>query len=363
VLGDLTLQRAYYVCEHCGASFFPRDKGLGCGKNGLSPAVERMVAFVAATVSFEESAQMLAELAGVDLNAKQVERTAEKIGEDVAQDEIENAEPGRPNSSTMYMGIDGTGTPMRPSELTDRKGKQDDGSAKTREAKLATIWTANGRTAEGIPERDRGSASYSAAIESAACLDTEKEISPFAARVGREAQRRGFIDAQRQVILGDGAPWIWKIADELFPAAIQIVDRFHAKEHLANVAKDIFGTESKFGLEWMQRRFQELDDGLLDEILAALKKHSAKIEEARKCIGYIERNAHRMQYRKFREMGLCTSTGIVEAGCKIVVGIRCKRAGMRWTLEGANAIMALRCYKLSERLPGYWERLRLRRAA
>ena len=80
--------------------------------------------------------------------------------------------------------------------------------------------------------RDPDSVSYTAAIETAASRDTDREPSPFAQRVCREAERRRFADADRRVILGDGAPWIWALADECFPDAIQIVDIFHAKSHL-----------------------------------------------------------------------------------------------------------------------------------
>jgi hypothetical protein len=129
--------------------------------------------------------------------------------------------------------MDGTGVPMRAQEVKDRAGKQSDGSAKTREAKLVTIWTAESRDEEGQPVRDPGSITYSAAIESAATLDTSADLSDFAARVEREANRRGFTEAQRQVVLGDGSAWIWNTASELFPQALQILDRFHAKEHLS----------------------------------------------------------------------------------------------------------------------------------
>jgi len=134
---------------------------------------------------------------------------------------------------------------MRTQEVADRAGKQADGSAKTREAKLVTIWTAESRDEEGQPVRDPGSITYSAAIESAATLDTSPHLSDFAARVQREASRRGFREAQRPVVLGDGSNWIWNSASELFPQATQILDRFHAKEHLSQVGKSFMGTAQK----------------------------------------------------------------------------------------------------------------------
>ena len=137
--------------------------------------------------------------------------------------------------------MDGTGIPIRRAELAGRAGKQPDGSARTREVKLVTVWTAEGHDAEGVAVRDPGSVSYSAAIESAASSNVVDALSAFAQRVDREAQRRGFDHAPRRVVMGDGAAWIWNLADDLFPGAIQIVDLFHAKQHLSDVATAIYG--------------------------------------------------------------------------------------------------------------------------
>jgi hypothetical protein len=252
--------------------------------------------------------------------------------------------------------MDGTGVPMRPSELIGRVGKQPDGSSKTREVKLATVWSAEGRDEEGTPVRDAGSVSYSAAIESAATRDIDKSPSAFAQRVEREAQRRGFDRAQRQVVLGDGAPWIWNLAGEHFPGAVQIVDRFHAKQKLSEVAKSVYGPASDLTKEWARQRHEELDAGHIEAVLHALRLHAPKDAEARKGIDYIQRNRERMRYAEFRAAGLCTSTGVVEAGCKVAIATRCKRAGMHWTVAGADAIIALRCCKLSGRFEDFWKR-------
>ena len=211
-------------------------------------------------------------------------------------------------------------------------------------------------TAEGTPVRDAGSVSYSAAIESAATRDTDKTPSEFAQRVEREAQRRGFDRAQRRVVVGDGAPWIWNLADEHFPGAIQIVDRFHAKQKLSDVAKSIYGPESGAGKEWGHQRHDELDAGDIEAVLDALRVHAPKDDEARKCVDYVQHNRERMRYAHFRAEGLCTSTGVVEAGCKVAIGTRCKRSGMHWTVAGADAIIALRCCKLSGRFKDFWKR-------
>jgi len=228
--------------------------------------------------------------------------------------------------------------------------------------KLCTGWSAEGRDAEGVPVRDEGSVSYSAAIESAATRDTAETCSAFAQRVEREATRRGFDRARRQAVLGDGAPWIWNLAGEHFPEAVQIVDRFHAKEHLSEIAKVLYGTPSDLGDAWAKTRHEDLDAGRLSRIVAALaaqyrsRRDGATHEAVRKCIGYLWTNRRRMRYPAFRAQGLCTSTAVVEAGCKVAIGTRLKRAGMHWSVRGANAIIALRCCKLSGRFEDFWER-------
>jgi uncharacterized protein UPF0236 len=355
-LGEMTLARAYYHCQDCAAGFCPRDRALSVEDTSLSPAVTRMVGLAAAMVSFEESDELMSELAGVPVGTKQVERTAEALGREIARDERTVVEPEPPSTPTMYLGMDGTGVPMRASERVGREGKQPDGGATTREVKLVTVWTAEGRDDEGTPVRDEGSISYSAAIESAATRDVDETPSEFAQRVDREARRRGFDRTERRVALGDGALWIWNLVDEHFPDAIQIVDLFHAKGHLWDVARAIYGPGSALGEQWAKQRRDELDEGKIDAVLAALRVHAGANDEARKCLGYVTSNRHRMRYPEFRAQGLCTSTGVVEAGCKTAIGTRCKRSGMHWTVAGADAIIALRCCKLSGRFEDFWER-------
>jgi hypothetical protein len=366
VLGPLLLERAYYHCAACDAGGCPRDRALGLDATSLSPAVTRMVGVVGAMVSFAEGHALLRDLAGVHVPTSHVERAAEALGREIADDEQHGVAPPvapEPLAPTLYLGMDGTGVPVRQAEVLGRSGKQPDGSAKTREVKLVTVWSAEGRDPDGTPVRDAGSISYSAAIESAAQTDTDDGPSPFAARVQREATRRGFDRAARQAVLGDGATWIWHLADEHFPEAVQIVDRFHAKQHLSDVGKAIYGAGSDLGTQWARERHDELDAGDLDAVLHALRVHAPHDDEARRCVDYVERNRARMQYPAFRAAGLCTSTGVVEAGCKVAIGTRLKRTGMHWTVAGADAIIALRCCQLSGRFEDFWERRAARRVA
>ena len=263
VLGPLHLERAYYHCAQCQGGFCPRDRALRMELFSLTPGVLRMTGSTAALVSFEESSVLLQELAGVEVSAKQVERAAEALGAEIAADERACVETMGQVAPTMYLGMDGTGVPMRAAEVAGRTGKQPDGSAKTREAKVVTLWTAESRDEEGKPVRDTGSITYSAAIESAAASDTSPNRSDFAERVLREATRRGFPEASRCAVLGDGSAWIWNTATELFPKAIQILDRYHAKEALHRTSQSIFGAAGAEAKAWATARCAELDDGKL----------------------------------------------------------------------------------------------------
>jgi hypothetical protein len=365
VLGPLRLERAYYHCSLCGQGFCPRDEQLGIENTSLSPALTRMTGTVGAMVSFQEGSELLAELAGLAVDAKQVERTAEALGQEIAEDERHHAEPSDTLAlpPTLYLGMDGTGIPLRAEELAGRAGKQPDGSAKTGEVKLCTIWSAESFDAEGTPIRDEGSVTYSAALESASALDTAPARSPFAERVWREATRRRFNQASRTAVLGDGAAWIWNIAADQFPSSIQIVDRFHAKQHLSDLAKALYGPTHPRAVQWADRRKEELDTGKFRALLNAIRRQVCHSEDARRCLHYFQTNRQRMRYPEFHAQGLCTSTGVVEAGCKVAIGTRLKRAGMHWTIHGSNAIIALRCSKLSGRFQDFWERRSERRAA
>jgi hypothetical protein len=146
VLGEMTLMRAYYQCETCKSSFVPRDRALLLDRTSSSSGVVRMTGLAAAMVSFEEGSLLLSELAGVKVNAKQVERTAEALGRQIAEDERMHVEPDAQIASTLYVGVDGTGIPVRQSELVGRKGKQADGSAKTRGVNSARCGVRKGGT-------------------------------------------------------------------------------------------------------------------------------------------------------------------------------------------------------------------------
>ena len=357
VLSEVHLRRAYYHCVLCAHGVIPRDSQLDIVATSFSPGVRRLMARVGSKEPFDEGRLDLQELAGIVVQTKQVERVSEAIGvqvEQVASRERRVALAGKVvllhSVPKLYVAIDGTGVPMTPRETRGRPGKDETGQAKTREAKLGCVFTQTHLDHKGRPVRDEGSTSYVGAIENA---------QGFGQRIFTEAIRRGSRRAEQINVLGDGAVWIWNIADEHFPGAIQIVDLYHAREHLSGLAKLLYGPGTPKTIAWAEARVRELDAGDLETLVASLARLRPSTatgkDELRKTIAYFQSNAHRMRYADFRRRGLFVGSGVVEAGCKTIVGHRLKQSGMRWTVRGANAIIALRCCELSGRWEAFWE--------
>lgn len=358
VLGKISVERAYYHCPACQSGFIPKDDLLDIAETQFSPGVRRMMALVGAKESFDAGSCDLRILAGVNVTDKDVERVAEAIGDhiEVATEKerrgstLSNVVPLLPAIENLTIAMDGTGVPMVTKETEGRKGKDESGVAKTREAKLGVIFTTSGMDKEGHPIRDKDSTVYTGGIE------TSEE---FGERIYAEAMRYGLSRAKRVSVLGDGAVWIWNIAGEKFPNAIQIVDYFHASEHLSDLAKVIHAKDKVIRDLWLDTQRTELWDGDVALVIESMRRMETDNKDTkeilRKTIQYFETNEQRMQYAKFRKMGLFVGSGVIEAGCKTIVGQRLKQSGMRWTVRGANAIISLRCCQISGQWEDYWE--------
>ena len=150
-------------------------------------------------------------------------------------------------------------------------------------------------------------------------------------------------------MVGDGSWRIWNLAGEMFPGALVIVDLFHAKERLWEVAEALFGTDAELVAIWAEARCANLEADRLEELLTALGALEGVCEEAGHCARHEDRNRERIRYAEFRAAGLCVGAGVVETGCKTAMGTQLKRAGMHWKVTGANAVIRLRCCKLGGR--------------
>jgi uncharacterized OB-fold protein len=357
VLSEMEVKRAYYHCASCGRGVIPKDRDLDLCNTSFSPGLRRMMARVGAKESFEDGRQDLEVLAGVRVTTKEVERVTEAIGSQVEAsahrecDLILNGQvlPFAPPVPILYIVIDGTGVPMVPSETVGRCGKQTE-RAKTRESKLGAVFTQTRVNADRYPIRDEVSTTYVGVIETAEA---------FGRRIYAEAVRRGLNRAKKVVVLGDGAAWIRGIAEEHFPNAISIVDLFHALEYLWNVGKLVYGTTGPAVTRWFENQRKELKEGNVKKNIAAIKRlksHNPSVREAiEKTLNYFVTNQDRMQYAEWIKQGLFVGSGVIEAGCKRIVGQRLKQSGMRWTVRGANAIIALRCCQMSGRWEEFWE--------
>jgi len=358
-VGRVQIERPYYWCVHCQQGHSPRDWQLDVEGTQCSPALRRMMALVGSQTSFDHGRQQLHLLAGLEVTAKAVERHAEAIGADVArreQDKLDRAVqlelPAILGKAVprLYIQIDGTGVPMVRAETSTRPGKIQGQPARTREVKLGCVFTQTRYDEQGRPLRDEASTTYVGAIETAA---------EFGRRIYIEAWERGWSRAQQKVLLGDGAPWIWNLAHEHFPAVIEIVDIWHAREHLWMLGAKLYPAEDQQRRRWVHKMIRNLDAGCVESLVKQLRAVPARQTELRDLLtteaNYFERNRERMRYPAFRRQGLFIGSGVIEAACKTVIGARLKQSGMFWTVRGANAIIALRCNRLSGKFEDYWE--------
>jgi hypothetical protein len=362
-VGAVAISRPYYLCPHCHNGQFPADVELDIENSELSPGVRRMQAAVGQQTPFDHGRQQMKLLADLEVTTKSVERTAEAIGADIAQREQEEIRRavqldlpialGKP-VPILYVQMDGTGIPVVKKETIGRRGKTEGQPSHTREVKLGCVFTQTTCDANGFPMRDPDSTTYTGAIETA---------EEFGKRLYVEAWKRGWSHAASKVVMGDGAEWIWNLAEQHFPGAVQIVDLYHARQHLWDLARKLYPNNEAGQKAWMKLHQKRLlDKGKIEKLVAALRSlHSTDpgvAEKTRIEADYFDRNADRMRYPKFRKQHLFIGSGVIEAGCKTVIGSRLKQSGMFWTVRGANAIIALRCCHLNGRFEDYWEQRR-----
>jgi len=357
LMGTGAYERGYYECPGGHGHFIPCDDIIGVHGTAYTPGVRFAVSKLAVAGSFEWTSAALADIAEIYVSPKECQRISESAGDAIERKNKERIDaamiPESPrsnafervavvkNDNTLYVELDGTGVPMTRREVTGRAGKQADGSAKTREAKIGCIFTQSAFDDDGNPIRDQSSTSYVGAIEPAEM---------FGWRLYTEALKRNEETFKRTVVIGDGAKWIWGIAERHFPNAIHIVDIYHAIEHLCELARELFPNSDKHDRilnKWITMLKAGRIKSLAKEIFAVPNLSDKQKEKANTQANYFLENAHRMRYATFKKKGLFVGSGVVEATCKSIVGTRLKQSGMFWSVDGANAIMALRCSDLS----------------
>lgn len=359
LFGKVCIKRRYYHHHPSKTGRSPLDEKLGL-EGKYSPALARLICRAASMApSFEQGASDLLAFTGLEVNARQLGRVAEAIAPGLKEALATITSPlttaPKDKIPVLYVETDGTGTPMRKSELTNRKGKQKDGSSKTREAKLGCVFTQTRTDEENNPLRDPASTSYVGSFEG--CRD-------IAVLLHQEALRRGLGRAQKVVFLGDGAAWIWNNCKSTFPGAVQILDFYHASEYVVEMAKAVhINDEQKAAAlhkRWRKSMKKSSPKKLIAEARCLLSKHpeweDSRVELIKDKISYLENHALRTEYGEYRAKGYFIGSGVIEAGCKTVVGSRLKQSGMFWSIQGAENILDMRCLFLGSDLERVWEK-------
>lgn len=360
ILGRVRFGRSLFICPRCGRQRFPADEELGIEHTSFTPGARRMMAKSASRNTFAEAAEDLALYANLNVTPKTVERCAEAVGREIEDwmsrqdaDLLREARDGQMPctadcKNVLYIEYDGTGIPIRRAELKGRKGKQPDGSARTREVKLGCIFTQTAFNEEGRPIRDPNTTSYVGAIESSEA---------FGKRLFAEALRRGLYRYTQIVLITDGAHYNKSIAGLHFPNAVHIIDLYHAFQHLHQLVCLLAPEKLRDTLECQWGGL--LDHGDIEQLIQRaterLPRKGATRNDAIIQINYFKNNADFMRYDAFRAKGFFIGSGVIEAGCKTVIGARLKASGMFWSEKGANAIIALRCCVCSRRFEQFWE--------
>lgn len=356
LVGDYTVTRAYYACAQCGQGSAPLDASLGLGRGSLSPGLSRVACRQGIDVSFPEAADLLAETLGVVVPDEGMRRITEGIGavaEAEQQAAMARAADGREPlaaaevhaaSATLLVTVDGVMV------------QEQDGWHECKVGVVAPL----GPAVRMDPEQGRhclvaGPAQYCAGFEAA---------ERFWYRVYGEACRQGLGSATvvRVVVLGDGAEWIWRGARAFLGVGrvevVEIVDFYHAVEHLWGVANATFGADSSAAAAWAKPLKEQLYREGVGPVLMALGDLLATEggnEEARKALAYFGEHAQRMAYPAFMARQFPIGSGTVESSCKTLIQTREKGAGMRWSRTGAQTVATLRAVQRSGRWDQFWQ--------
>ena len=331
---------------------FPLDQALGLVQS-FSPALVRPAARSAAKEGYDSASEDLWAQAGVSLDGRQIQRLVNLVAPAAATPLEQGSNPDTDPIPILYAEVDGTGVPRVAEALAGRSGQQEDGSAKTREVKLGAIFTQTKTGEEGLPVRDHASTTYVGSFESAP---------DFGSRIRAQGLRRGLGRAAKVVFIGDGAPWIGELARVNFPAAILILDLYHALERLHTLGAGLYEKDSPWAARMAQTWTAMLKNDQIGEVIAALRHRlkdlgSTPDNALEKQIAYFERYQDKMLYKTYRDQGLFYGSGVVEGGCKSVIGQRLKESGMFWTQAGATSVLHLRLTLKSNGWDECWNRL------
>ncbi len=344
VFGEVPIKRDYYYDGEQGHC--PADAALGL-ESHFTPALARLICRAAAEQPYGAASRDLLEYGAIQVDERQIQRVVLRIGPDT--EPWLEAQQGNPQASpVIYISCDGTGAPMRKEALVGRKGKQPDGQAKTREVKLGAIFTQHTRDEKGRPIRDYRSTSYVGSFDKA---------EDFALILRQDAQRRGVALAQQAVFLSDGAAWTEEIQRQNFSEAVSILDFYHAAERvhtLARVTTPDDAAAKKQAGRWIKDLLKDKVSSVIDQARQLTPRNSEQRQTAQEQVQFLTAHQERMLYGTYRKKGWFIGSGVIEAGCKTVVGKRLKQSGMFWSEIGATCVLNFRTLLLSQRFDAFW---------
>jgi hypothetical protein len=347
--GELRFLRPYYHCPGCRTGFAPLDEALGLDAGSTTAQVRDWIAQVAAQLPFASTGALLARLTGVVVGESTVERVTVAVGNALSQAQRAAATPEqrrflpapRHKPQRLYISMDGIMTPLR--DPWKRDGSRGTLTCRWGECKTAVLYEA------------RPGEKGDAGVVRRAYLATLGDVDTFRPLISTAARQCGYAYAKEKIVLADGAAWIWVLVASQFPEAVEIVDYFHACEHLWTVARAGLGPDPEAMHAWVRARQDELLHDRVEAVLQAIAAWEPRTQgegdlQATE-YGYFQQNQHRMQYGSFRAKGYHISSGVMEAGCKHVVASRLDQAGMHWRQESAEAVVTLRAALLSTEPP------------
>jgi hypothetical protein len=386
LVGPVSFVRPYYQClqraepaeEHDGPhAEAPADALWGVNQQRTTPGVQQQISYLSARLTFEEAAQTLCRSVPIGMSGRQALNLMRPVGEALAAAEDHHvqvvqaqAKQARSQPSMqpeehkgmerLYIELDGVLARMRRGSVPMEKEERQRTGDVYREIKAGAVFRA-----ERGPQRSKLAAGVyvdTPAPDSLRYVARRTAKGGFAWLLYQLALQAGLEQAQQVVVLGDGAPWIWNLVAEHFPGAVQILDLYHAKEHVWDVAHAVFGRGTARGTAWATHACSLLEQGhreALVSAIAALPPIAAEPGQGRslpeRAVDYFTTNADRMRYPLFRAQGMHLGSGIAEAACKTIVSTRAKRSGMRWTPEGLDALLPLRTAVLNGTYDSFWE--------
>ena len=352
IFGASSFSRDYYYNASKKAGHYPADDALGL-EVAYTPALAKLICLEGADEpTYLKAERHLAQTGGIPVSARQIQRVVQRVGGAAQQWQeraLQAAECSRSQTPILYVSADGTGVPMVPEELAGRRGKQADGTAKTRQAYLGCVFTQHRTDEAGHPVRDYESTTYVSSFQS---------IDEFGPLLRREALRRGLGSAGQVVLLVDGAGGLENMGKDCFKGCVQVVDFYHALEHAGLVLAALIGKNHPDYQKRLRRWAKQLLKDKVEALIEQTRQECAgqpQVPAVEEALHYFVSNVSRMQYGTFRAAGYFIGSGVVEAGCKTVIGGRCKQSGMFWSKAGAEKILALRCLHNSRRLDAFWK--------